>query len=344
MLARRLAAVVAMDVVGYSRLMGVDEAGTLAALQTHWQELLTPKSAQYNGRTVKLMGDGALMDFGSVVDATSFAVEVQIAMQQRNRDVPQDRRIVFRIGINLGDIIVQDDDIFGDGVNVAARLEGLADPGGICLSRSARDQVRDKLELELEDLEEIEVKNIARPIRVFRVILDEKASLLATPVSTNPKPDKIQQRIPFLAAMVVGIGLLVGFVWWRPWVAVVEPDANAEAALPLPDKPSIAVLPFDNLSDDPKQAYFADGLTQDLITNLSFYRELFVIARNSTFAYKDRAVDVKQVGRDLGVAFVVEGSVRRENNRVRISAQLIDARTGSHVWAERFDRELSDIL
>ncbi len=292
---RRLAAILAADVAGYSRLMGADEEGTLAALKAHRRELVDPTIAEHRGRIVKTTGDGLLAEFASVVDAVRCAVAIQEGMAERDAAVPEDRRIAFRIGVNLGDIIIDEDDIYGDGVNVAARLEGLAEPGGICIGRAARDQVRDRLDLDLEDIGEQAVKNIARPVRVFRV------------------------KLP-------------------------APEAEAPAALALPDKPSIAVLAFANMSGDPEQEYFADGIAEDIITALSRFRWFFVIARNSSFTYKGQAVDVKQVARELGVQYVLEGSVRKAGNRVRITAQLIDALTGRHVWAERYDRDLTDIF
>lgn len=340
---RRLAAIVAVDVVGYSRLMGADEAGTLAAVQSVLNKVIEPKAAQYKGRVVKLMGDGALLEFASVVDATVFAIELQVAMQGRNARGPDDHKIVYRIGINLGDIIVRDDDIFGDGVNIAARLEALAEPGGICLSRSAYDQVADKLDIAFEDLNENKVKNIEKPVRVFRVVLDERAAALATPLTAgNHRPTR--RLLILSAASLIGLALLVAVVWWQPWVNGDLDTASSSVGLPLPDKPSIAVLPFDDLSDDPAQAYFANGLTEDLITNLSLYRELMVISRESTFAYTGEEVDVRAVGHDLGVAFVVEGSVQREQDQVRVNVRLVDAASGEQLWAERFDRQLTDIF
>jgi TolB-like protein/class 3 adenylate cyclase/rhodanese-related sulfurtransferase len=341
---RRLAAILAADVVGYSRLMGEDEAGTLAALQNHRENLIEPKAAQYHGRTVKLIGDGALMEFGSVVDAVAFAVEVQIATRQRNSGVPKNRQIVLRIGINLGDIILQDEDIYGDGVNVAARLEGLAEPGGICLSRAARDQVRDKLDLRLEDLGEVEVKNISRPVRAFRVILDSKATALVTPIVRQTVKTERLSRPLAIAAVVVLFLAAGGAFWWQPWSPDVEPASVERMAFPLPDRPSIAVLPFDNLSGDAEQNYFADGITEDLITDLSKISGLFVIARNSSFSYKGQPVEVRRVAEELGVRYVLEGSVRRAGDQVRINAQLIDTTTGGHLWAERYDSTLANVF
>jgi TolB-like protein/class 3 adenylate cyclase len=300
---RRLAAILAADVAGYSRLMGADEEGTHERLKALRRELADPKIKEHRGRIVKTTGDGLLIEFASVVDAVRCAVEVQREMASRNADVPPDRRIEFRMGINVGDIIREGRDIFGDGVNVAARLEALAEPGGICVSRVVRDQVRDKLAFSFEDLGEQHVKNIARPIRAHRILLGEG------PGRSEPAA-----------------------------------AASANPPLPLPDKPSIAVLPFQNMSGDPEQEYFADGMVEEIITALSRIRWLFVIARNSTFTYKGQAVDVKQVGRELGVRYVLEGSVRKGGNRVRITAQLIEAETGAHLWADRFDGSLADVF
>jgi TolB-like protein/class 3 adenylate cyclase len=298
--ARRLAAILAADVAGYSRLMGADEEGTHQRLQAHLCELVAPKIAEHRGRVVKNTGDGFLAEYPSVVDAVRCALEVQRVMIDREPEVPDERRIRFRIGINLGDVIAEGEDIFGDGVNVAARLEALAEPGGICVSRMVRDQVRDKVDFVFEDLGEKTVKNIARPVRAYRV--RDRAASIEQPSPAPPQP------------------------------------------LPLPDKPSIAVLPFANMSGDPEQEYFADGMVEEIITALSRIRWLFVIARNSTFTYKGRAVDVTQVGRELGVRYVLEGSVRKAGRRVRITAQLIDTTTGAHLWADRFDGSLEDVF
>jgi TolB-like protein/class 3 adenylate cyclase len=341
---RRLTTILAADVVGYSRLMAADEAGTLAALKSHRKELIEPKAAQYNGRTVKLMGDGTLMEFASVVDAIAFAVEVQCAMQARNADIPEDRRIVYRIGINIGDIIVEGDDIYGDGVNIAARLEGLAEPGGVCISRSVHTQIKGKLDLTFEDLGEKEVKNIPEPVMVFRVAFDDKAATLLTPVVQVAAKRERRWWPVATAAVVVSVVAVGGALWWQPWAPDVEPASVERMAFPLPDRPSIAVLPFTNMSDDPAQEYFADGMTEDLITDLSKISGLFVIARNSVFTYKGKAVKVRQVAEELGVRYVLEGSVRRAGEQVRINAQLIDATTGGHLWAERYDGSLADVF
>ncbi len=341
---RRLTTILSADVVGYSRLMGTDEAGTLAALKTHRTELIDPKAAEHSGRTIKLMGDGTLMEFPSVVEAVTFAVEVQILMRERNAAIPEDRQVVFRIGINIGDVIIEGDDIYGDGVNLAARLEGLADPGGICVRRNVRNQVRDKLDLSFEDRGEIKVKNIARPVRAFGVILDEQAGTLVTAVVGIPR-----EKAPLRwSALAVGLAISIiatgSLIWWQPWVPRSATDLADQANLPPSDKPSIAVLPFDNLSNDAEQEYFADGLTDDLITDLAKISGLFVIARNSVFIYKDQGVDIRDVARELGVRYVLEGSVRRAGDNVRINAQLIDGRTGNHLWAERYDRKYADIF
>jgi len=343
-LERRLTTILAADVVGYSRLMGEDEAGTLAALKSLRRNLVKPKEIQYRGRTVKLMGDGALMEFSSVVDAVHFAVEVQAAMAERNAAVPEDRRIVYRMGLNIGDIIVEGDDIFGDGVNVAARLEGLSDPGGVCLAQSVFDQVKAKLDLTFEHLGEREVKNIAEPVSVYRVVLDDKAAALVTPV-VHAAETTGQNRWPTIAAaFVLSLLGVAGLVWLQPWAPDVEPASIERMAFPLPGKPSIAVLPFNNMSDHASQEYFVDGMTEDLITDLSKISGLFVIARNSSFSYKGRSVPVSQVAEELGVRYVLEGSVRRAGDEVRINAQLIDATTGGHLWAERYDGTLENIF
>jgi adenylate cyclase len=298
---RRLTAILAADVAGYSRLMGTDEEGTLAALKTLRSEIADPKIKEHRGRIVNTTGDGLLGEFASVVDAARCVVEVQREIAARNAGVQAERRIEFRIGINLGDIMIDDNDIFGDGVNIAARLEGLAEPGGICVSRVVRDQVRDKLAISFEDMGEQQVKNIARPVRAYRALLAERAD---------------------------GPSIL----------------SETDSPRTLSDRPSIAVLPFNNVSGDPEQEYFVDGITEDIITALSKWRWFLVIARNSTFAYKGKSFDLKEVGRELGVRYVLEGSMRRAGERVRISSQLIDIATGTHLWAERYDRELTDIF
>jgi TolB-like protein/cytochrome c-type biogenesis protein CcmH/NrfG len=296
---RRLAAILAADVVGYTRLMGVDEAGTLRRLTELRQEVLEPLIEDHHGRIVKLMGDGVLVEFASVVDTVVCALAWQESVAEHEADGDENTRLQFRIGINLGDVIVEGEDIHGEGVNIAARMEGLAEPSGICLSGDAYRQAKGKVEAEFEDLGEYDLKNIAEPVRVYRVLSN----------ATGSKGSK-----------------------------------QTGAKLVLPDKPSIAVLPFDNMSGDPEQDYLADGITEDLITGLSKIRWFFVIARNSTFTYKGQAADVTQVARELGVRYVLEGSVRIAGRRVRITVQLIDASMGVHLWAERYDRELTDVF
>ena len=301
---RRLAAILAADVAGYSRLMGVDEEGTLAALKALRHELIDPKIAEHHGRIVKTTGDGALVEFASAVDAVRCAIEIQRVMAERSAARSDNRRIEFRIGIHVGDIIIDDNDIFGDGVNIAARLEGIAEPGGVCMSDDAYRQVRGKIEMACDDIGLQALKNIAEPLRAWRLNRGDQSAATAQPAS----------------------------------------PASQAPALALPDKPSIAVLPFQNMSGDPEQEYFADGMVEDIITGLSRIRWLFVIARNSSFIYKGRSVDITRVGRELGVRYVLEGSVRKAATRVRITSQLIEATTGRHLWAERYDRDLHDIF
>jgi TolB-like protein/class 3 adenylate cyclase/Flp pilus assembly protein TadD len=339
---RRLAAILAADVVGYTRLMGVDEAGTLARLKALRAEVIDPEIAEHNGRLVKLMGDGALVEFASVVDAVACAVAIQREMAAHSAEVPEDRRITFRIGINLGDVIVEGDDIYGDGVNIAARLEGLAEPGGICISDIVHQSVKAKLDLGFQDLGAQQVKNVAEPVRIYRVRLDPEA--VGKPLETV-EPAKARRPRRALAAGLATLVALAGvLLWQRPWAPDVEPARPERMAFPLPEKPSIAVLPFDNLSGDPGQDYLADGITESIITQLSKLDELFVTARNSTFTYKGKPVKVQQVAEELGVRYVLEGSVQRSGENLRISAQLIDALSGNHVWAERYDQELGEIF
>lgn len=335
---RRLAAILAFDMVGSSRLMEADEVGTLAAFRDHRETLIEPAIAQNNGRIVKFTGDGALVEFGSVVEAVTCALAIQGGMAARTEDVAEERRIVFRIGVHLGDVMVEDDDIFGDGVNVAARLEGLAEPGGICISQQALDHVETKLDLAYEDMGEQHVRNIARPIHTYRV----RQSARTAPAA---KPGR--RRVVLAAAAVIAILAITagGIALWRqPWNTGGEPAAARQGAELTENRPSVAVLPFSNMSADPEQDYLADGMTEDLITDLAKISGLMVIARNSTFVYKGRSVDVREVAEQLQVRFVVEGSVRKAGERIRITAQLIDAETGAHVWAERYDRQLTDVF
>ncbi|HEX6142383.1 MAG TPA: adenylate/guanylate cyclase domain-containing protein [Geminicoccaceae bacterium] len=345
---RRLAAVLATDAVGYSRLMGQDEAGTHGRLKALRKSLVEPQVAVHHGHIVKLTGDGALIEFASVVDAVLCAVDVQRAVAAHDQGVPDDQRIALRIGINLGDVIFDDGDIYGDGVNVAARLETLAEPGGICVSRTVYNHVKDKVDLTFEPMGEHRVKNIAEPITIYRVPLDaDPASLLAQKAKRFARTG--WRHWPVATAAALLLILAGGAAWYgeMPRLIGVPSDAGGPAeaaALPLPDKPSIAVLPFDNLSGDPEQDYFVDGVTEDLITALSRFDDLFVIARHSTFVYKGQSVDIRQVGRELGVRYVLEGSLQRAGDRVRVTAQLIDASTGHHLWAERYERQLVDIF
>ncbi len=295
---RRLAAILVADVVGYARLITADEEGTLTAFQALRSGLIDPKFVAHKGRIVKAMGDGLLVEFASVVDAVRGAVEVQQALTERNAGVPEDRRIVFRIGVNLGDVVIEGDDIHGDGVNMAARLEAFAEPGGICVSNAVHDQVRDRIDVPFEDMGEQTFKNIDRRVRVWQWTVDSAVAVSKS--ETEP--------------------------------------------LPLPDNPSIAVLPFDNMSGDAEQEYFADGITEDIITALARCRWLRVVARNSTFAYKGKSADVRRIADELTVRYILEGSVRRSNDRVRVTAQLIDGRDGKHLWAERYDRDLKEIF
>ena len=296
---RRLSAILAADVAGYSRLMGIDEVGTARSLREH-RAVSDALIARHGGRIVKTTGDGLLLEFASVVDAVECAVAVQAAMAERNLDVPSDRRMLFRIGINLGDILIEGDDILGDGVNVAARLEGIAEPGGICISASAYEQVYAKVAIKFDDLGEKTLKNIARPVRAYAVVRD------------------------------------------RP-----GPNMQNDRTLPSPPSAprlSIVVLPFTNIGGDPEQDYFADGVTESLTTDLSRISGSFVIARNTAFTFKGKSVDVRQAGRELNVRYALEGSVQRSGNRLRVNVQLIDAETGNHLWAERFDKPVADLF
>lgn len=337
---RRLAAILVADVVRYSALIRADEEGTRAAVRQHNTETIEPQVATHKGRIFKTVGDGLLAEFASVVDAVRCAVEIQNAIKDHNTDVAAEKRIEFRIGVNLGDVIAEGDDLHGDGVNVAARLEGLAEPQGICISSSAFEQVRDKLDLGFEDLGDQQVKNIDRPVRAYRVLTDPAA---AGKFITAPAKRTTRWKLPAIAAALVVIAA-GGLAWWQPWVTRVEAASLERMAFPLPEKPSIAVLPFDNLSDDPKQDFFSDGITETIITTLSKIPQMFVIARNSTFTYKGKPVKVQQVAEELGVRYVLEGSVQRSGDKLRITGQLIDALTGRHIWAESYDRQLTEIF
>jgi adenylate cyclase len=332
---RKLAAILSADVEGYSRLMGDDEVATVRTI-TQYREVIASAVARHSGRVVDAPGDNVLTEFSSVVDAVQCAVEIQRQLRSQNADLPLSRRMQFRIGINLGDVIVEGPRLYGDGVNIAARVESLAEGGGICLSGTAYDQVEGKLPFGYDFLGEQTVKNIARPVRVYRLRLEPRPSL-GPPLGKWTGDRRLVTRVVGAVAILL---LLVAGGWagWR-WHR-----AHQSPGLALPDKPSVAVLPFANLSQDPTQEYFSDGVTEDLITGLSKVSGLFVIARNSVFTYKGKAVKVGDVGRDLGVRFVLEGSIQRAGDRVRITAQLVDATTGYHIWAERYDREVRDIF
>jgi adenylate cyclase len=315
---RKLTTILAADVVGYSRLVAADEEGTIVALKNLRSKILTPMAINHHGQIVKLMGDGILMQFGSVVDGVRFAVEFQKRVKTHNAGIPLDRRLEFRIGINIGDVVIEENDIYGDGVNIAARLEGLSEAGGICLSSTVVDHVEGKVDVVCSDLGEQQLKNIPGTVRVYAINADGKKHTMAK-ADKPPAPVDSPRKADF-SDEVTGIDLSI------------------------PDTPSIAVLPFANMSADPEQEFFSDGITEDIITTLSKINDLLVVARNSTFIYKGQAVDIKQVSRDQGVRYVLEGSVRKAANRVRVTAQLIDATTGHHRWAERYDRNLEDIF
>ena len=352
---RRLAAIVSADVVGYSRMMGRDESGTLAALKAVRLELTDPAIAVHGGRIVKTTGDGLLLEFPSVVDAVRCVVEVQTAMAARNADIPEERRIVFRVGVNLGDIIIDGDDIFGDGVNVAARLQEIAEPGGACISSRVHEDVRDRLDLAFEDAGEQALKNIARPLRVYRwrpASMAGGAAHLQTRATTRvpTRAPATPMRIPWLvtaAAMVLVFGL-AGW-WWLPTISsLLHPleatGAAASATAPVSSRPGVAVLPFINLSGDPSQEYFSDGITEDVIVALGRFGSLTVMARNAVFPFKGKNARPAEIGRALGVRYLVEGSVRRAGERVRVSVQLTDTVAGKLLWSHQYDEELKDVF
>jgi TolB-like protein/class 3 adenylate cyclase len=336
---RKLSAILSADAVGYSRLMAEDEAATVKTMASY-REIMSSLIKQHRGRVVDSPGDNVLAEFSSVVDAVQCAVAVQNEFQTRNAELPENRRMEFRIGINLGDVIDEEARLYGDGVNISARLEALADAGGVCISGTAFDQVKGKLSLGYRFVGEQTVKNIPDPIRVYKVLMDERdAGKLIGVGKMAPK-----SRWAEIAAIVVFVA--IGLVIYQFYVRspAIEPASVEKMAYPLPDKPSIAVIPFDNLSGDPEQDYFSDGLTEDIITALSKIGNMFVIARNTAFTYKGKPVKVKQVAEDLGIRYLLEGSVRKAGDSVRITAQLIDAITSSHVWSERYDRKLIDIF
>jgi TolB-like protein/class 3 adenylate cyclase len=357
---RRLAAILAADVVGYSRLMGADEEGTHERFKAHLVELIDPKIRELRGRIVKTTGDGVLAEFASVVDAVRCAGEIQHAMADRDLDLAEERRLRFRIGVNLGDVIADSGDIYGDGVNIAVRLEGLAAPGGICVSGTVRDHIGDRLPYAFEDMGEQSVKNIARPVRVYALRPDGVASLPAPALPARPSR-RGWATIGTAAAAVLAIVWLAWWFWptaifpsgpWKPADRATTsptpmrtaPAATVIAQSAVAPRLSIVVLPFANLGNDPDQQYFADGITEDLTTDLSRIPGMFVISRNTAFTYRSKPVDSKQIGRELGVRYLLEGSFRRSGSRVRVNAQLIDAETDAHLWAERFDRDTGDLF
>jgi adenylate cyclase len=337
---RKLTAILSADVKGYSRLMADDEEATVSTIN-EYRELMTGLILEHHGRVVDAKGDNILAEFPSVVDAVRCSVDIQKELKTRNADLPEHQKMEFRIGVNLGDVIEEKDTIYGDGVNVAARLEGLADAGGLCISGTAFDQVRDKLNLGYEYLGEQSVKNIPRPIRTYKVLMEpEHAGQVIG--EAKPKPTPWRWAPAAIAFVILAMGVFAAWhFYFRPDV---EPSSLDKMAYPLPDRPSIAVLPFDNMTGDPDQEYFSDGITEEIITALSKIPKLFVIARNSTFTYKGKPVKVQKVSEELGVQYVVEGSVRGAKDRVRITAQLIDALTGRHIWADKYDRDIQNIF
>jgi adenylate cyclase len=342
---RKLTAILCADVHGYSRLMGEDEEATVRTLSAH-RAIIDGLIEQHHGRFVNAAGDSVLAEFASVVNAAQCAVEIQTALKAENANLPPERRMEFRIGVNLGDVVVDGEQIYGDGINVAARLESLAQPGGVNISGSVHEQIGSRLPLSYEDLGEQQVKNIAKPVRIFRVLLEPEASAASSGQNTQVIRKHWRKGALSLAglALIAGIVVLVQYLSLRaPTISASIPPAQPPA-LPLPDKPSIAVLPFSNLSGDPQQEYFSDGITDDLVTDLSRVPGLFVIDRSSTFAYKGKPAKVQEVGRELGVKYVLEGSARKTADRVRINVQLVDASTGNQVWTQRYDRQLHDIF
>jgi TolB-like protein/class 3 adenylate cyclase len=340
---RKITAIMSSDVVGYSKLMGDDEAATVKTLESY-KGVMSALIDQHRGRVIDSPGDNMLSEFASVVDAVQCAVAIQKELNSRNAELPENRKMRFRIGINLGDVIQEEDRIYGDGVNIAARLEALADPGGICVSKTAFDHVETKLLLGYEFLGEQEVKNIAKPVGAYRVVMEPRVTVAEIKGKKEAIAFWRRKAAVFgaIALLVIIIGVTVWQFYSRP--TPIEPASVEKMAHPLPDKPSIAALPFDNLSGDPNQEYLSDGLTDEIIATLSRVPKIFVIARNSTFTYKGKPVKVQQVSEELGVRYVLEGSVKKAGNRMRITAQLIDAINGHHLWAKQYDRTLDDIF
>ena len=340
---RKLTAILSADVAGYSRLMGDDEAATVSTLKSY-RHLITKKVQEFKGRVVDSPGDNILAEFKSIVDAVSCAVEIQNILKKQNEDLPQDRKMVFRIGVNLGDVIQDGARIYGDGVNIAARIEGLAAPGGVAISGTAFDNIRNKLDYGYQFSGDHPVKNIANPIRVYKVLTEQEFAGKVIGEKRFLGRMSRKAAMAFILASTIIIGGLVSYYFYLHKSGRIEPASVEKMAYPLPEKPSIAVLPFDNMSNDPEQEYFSDGMTEDLITDLSQISSLFVIGRNSTFTYKGKAIKIRQVAEELGVRYVLEGSVRKAGDKVRINAQLIDATTGGHIWAKRYDGKLDDIF
>ena len=340
---RKITAIMSSDVVGYSKLMGDDEAATVKTLEAY-KSVMSTLIDQHRGRVIDSPGDNMLSEFASVVDAVQCAVAIQKELNSRNAELAENRRMQFRIGINLGDVIQEEDRIYGDGVNIAARLEALADPGGICVSKTAFDHIETKLPLGYEFLGEQEVKNIAKPVGAYRVVMEPRVTVADVKVKEEAIP--FWRRKGSISGAIAILAIIIGVAVWNYYLRPppIEPASVERMTLPLPDKPSIAVLPFDNLSGDPKQEYLSDGLTDEIIATLSRVPNLFVIARNSTFTYKGKPVKVQHVSEDLGVRYVLEGSVKKSENRIRITAQLIDALNGHHLWAKQYDRNLDDLF
>lgn len=340
---RRLAAILSYDVVGYSHAIEKDEAATLEGLRIHRSDIIEPAVERCSGRIVKFTGDGGLVEFLSVIDAVSFALHMQSGIPTFNRNLPEGQQLAYRIGINVGDVVVENGDVYGDGVNIAVRIEALAEPGEICVDRSVRDQLAGRLDLSLEDLGEVAVKNIDRPVHAFKVIRDEKAN--AVPLaSATPRKVWSPTRWRLTIAAAVAVVLIGAIGWWQMSRPEFEPVEPAEMSEALPDKPSIAVLALDDLSTGVDKEYLSDALSEGIITALSRFPDLFVIARNSSFYYRDNAVDVREIAKELGVRYILEGSQQKAGDRLRVTVQLIDAVAGNHVWAETYDRELVDIF
>ncbi len=342
---RRLTAILCYDAVGYSLAMGRDEAGTLEGLKSDRREIIDAKVDQHGGRTIKLLGDGALLEFASAVDAVTFAVGMQCTLANRNAKLPEDQQRIYRVGINVGDVIIDGDDIYGDGVNVASRLETLAEPGGICIHQNVREQLRGKLDIDFDDMGEVEAKNIERPIRAFRVELNEKAAAIAArPIERTSKPMRPTRFWQAAVGISLALVLVAGVVWWQSRVPEFEPVIPETMAQPLPAKPSIAVLALDDLSAGADADYLSDAIAEGIITDLSRFSSLFVIARNSSFKYREKASDVREIARELGVRYILEGSQQKSDDKLRVTVQLIDAVAGNHVWAETYDGDLADIF